>query len=174
MQALMCLSMSLRFLKWNRGCCSNYARSSGAPWRFGFAVLWLLGCKRLLEQQLRGGLCDSDNLKCVWCHSLCIRVIFTYGNPAFYGRQENKCNCEDSSLPTVLINFFKARGRGRWPCKQLYLTRAQKELKYWRCHTFNHLSISLPALLLLRMQVFCRPGSDLTTTSTVPACGGGL
>jgi len=59
MQTLVCSSMSLRFLKGNRGCCSNYGRSSGAPWRFRFAVPWLLGCERISEQQLRGGLCDS-------------------------------------------------------------------------------------------------------------------
>lgn len=73
MQTLMCSSMSLRFLKWNCSCCSNYSRSSGAPWRFRSAVLWLLGCERVLEQQLRGGLCDSK-----WQSEMCVMSFFMH------------------------------------------------------------------------------------------------
>lgn len=112
-QTLMRLSMSLIFLKWGCGCCSDYGRNAGAPWRFGFAGLGLLG----VNVSWSGSsavvyVTVSDNLKCAWCHSLCIRVVFMeiqFTRTDFCDRQKNNHNCEDSSLSTVLTNFLVLR-----------------------------------------------------------------
>lgn len=42
----------------------------------------------------------------------------------------------------------------------------EDELRHCRRHALSHRSVSLPVILLLRMQFFCCPGSDLSVTST--------
>lgn len=148
MQALMCWSTSLTFLRCSCLCCSSHGRSCAAPWRFQLSVLRLAHCQQLWV------ICApaSDSLGRAWCHSARIwawcAYVHTVPGPDFDG-QKNKCNCENSHLRTARINFLVLRVQ---KCEQSAVVLDQspgEERKNW------DIMLSITALSHYLLFCFC-------------------